>query len=95
MSIGSSQQGNRPQTKWFELVHLFIPSFFAGNFFISKEMLLLLGGFVTFCCFASSIYIINDYQDIEDDRKHHTAVDIEASRSFPVPFIFAVDLKPE
>jgi 4-hydroxybenzoate polyprenyltransferase len=27
-------------------------------------------GFVAFCCFASSIYIINDYRDIEDDRKH-------------------------
>src|SRR5580698_4847939 len=55
---------------WAKNLFLFIPSFFAGNFFISKEILLLLGGFVTFCCFASSIYIINDYRDIEDDQKH-------------------------
>lgn len=55
---------------WAKNLFLFIPSFFAGNFFVSREILLLLGGFVTFCCFASSIYIINDYRDIEDDRKH-------------------------
>jgi len=55
---------------WAKNLFLFIPSFFAGNFFISKEILLLIGGFFTFCCFASSIYIINDYRDIEDDRKH-------------------------
>jgi len=55
---------------WAKNLFLFIPSFFAGNFFISREILLLIGGFVTFCCFASSIYIINDYRDIEDDKKH-------------------------
>ena len=27
-------------------------------------------GFLSFSCMASSIYIINDYRDIEDDRKH-------------------------
>jgi 4-hydroxybenzoate polyprenyltransferase len=27
-------------------------------------------GFIAFCCVASSIYIINDYRDIEDDKKH-------------------------
>ncbi|HLK27194.1 MAG TPA: UbiA prenyltransferase family protein [Puia sp.] len=55
---------------WAKNLFLFIPAFFAGNLFVSKDILLLLGGFVTFCCFASSIYIINDYRDIEDDRKH-------------------------
>ena len=29
-------------------------------------------GFVAFSCFASSIYIINDYRDIENDKKHPT-----------------------
>ncbi len=55
---------------WAKNLFLFIPSFFAGNFFIQKDLELLLAGFVTFCCFASSIYIINDYRDIENDRKH-------------------------
>ncbi len=27
-------------------------------------------GFLSFCFLASSIYIINDYRDVEDDRKH-------------------------
>lgn len=30
----------------------------------------MLLGFIAFCCIASSIYIINDYRDIEDDKKH-------------------------
>ena len=30
----------------------------------------ILFGFLAFCFFASSIYIINDYRDIDDDRKH-------------------------
>ena len=55
---------------WAKNLFLFIPSFFAGNFFNLKDIGLLIAGFVTFCCFASSIYIINDYRDIEDDRKH-------------------------
>ena len=55
---------------WAKNLFLFIPSFFAGNFFIPREIFLLIGGFVAFCCFASSIYIINDYRDIEDDKKH-------------------------
>ena len=55
---------------WAKNLFLFIPSFFAGNFFIPKDIELLLAGFITFCCFASSIYIINDYRDIENDRKH-------------------------
>ncbi|MBS1949085.1 MAG: decaprenyl-phosphate phosphoribosyltransferase [Bacteroidetes bacterium] len=55
---------------WAKNLFLFIPSFFAGIFFISKDVLLLAAGFVAFCCVASSIYIINDYRDIEDDRKH-------------------------
>ncbi|MBS1974867.1 MAG: prenyltransferase, partial [Bacteroidetes bacterium] len=52
---------------WAKNLFLFIPSFFAGIFFISKDVLLLAAGFVAFCCVASSIYIINDYRDIEDD----------------------------
>ena len=31
---------------------------------------LMVLGFLSFCFLASSIYIINDYRDIEDDRRH-------------------------
>jgi len=55
---------------WAKNLFLLIPSFFAGALFVPSTMLLLIGGFVSFCFLASGIYIINDYRDIEDDRKH-------------------------
>lgn len=55
---------------WAKNLFLFVPSFFAGSFFVPSNIGLLIEGFVAFCFFASSIYIINDYRDIEDDRKH-------------------------
>jgi len=55
---------------WAKNLFLLVPSFFAGEFFISSTFVLLMGGFVSFCFLASGIYIINDYRDIEDDRKH-------------------------
>ncbi|HSB91931.1 MAG TPA: decaprenyl-phosphate phosphoribosyltransferase [Flavitalea sp.] len=55
---------------WAKNLFLFIPLFFAGKFFEVHEILLVFGGFLAFSFLASSIYIINDYRDIEDDRKH-------------------------
>jgi decaprenyl-phosphate phosphoribosyltransferase len=55
---------------WAKNLFLFVPSFFGGHFFIQQKIELLLIGFAAFSCFASSIYIINDYRDIENDRKH-------------------------
>lgn len=55
---------------WAKNLFLFIPAFFAGKFFDVHNIQLLIGGFVAFSFLASSIYIINDYRDIEDDRKH-------------------------
>ncbi|MDR3697927.1 decaprenyl-phosphate phosphoribosyltransferase [Mucilaginibacter sp.] len=55
---------------WAKNMFLFIPSFFAGHFFVLQKIEPLLAGFFAFCCMASSIYIINDYRDIENDRKH-------------------------
>ncbi|BAU55016.1 decaprenyl-phosphate phosphoribosyltransferase [Mucilaginibacter gotjawali] len=55
---------------WAKNMFLFIPSFFAGHFFLLQKIEILLAGFFAFCCMASSIYIINDYRDIENDRKH-------------------------
>lgn len=55
---------------WAKNLFLFVPSFFAGTFFELERIGLLFAGFLAFSCLASSIYIINDYRDVEDDRKH-------------------------
>lgn len=55
---------------WAKNLFLFVPLFFAGKFFDIGEIILVFGGFLAFSFLASSIYIINDYRDMEDDRKH-------------------------
>jgi decaprenyl-phosphate phosphoribosyltransferase len=49
---------------------LFLPLFFAGEFNNIHELIEISMGFIAFSFIASSIYIINDYRDREDDRKH-------------------------
>jgi 4-hydroxybenzoate polyprenyltransferase len=49
---------------------IFLPLFFAGQI---TDVELLLNAFMAFVAFsfsASAIYILNDYQDIEEDRQH-------------------------
>lgn len=55
---------------WAKNLFLFLPAFFAEKIFDVESIQVLLGGFIAFCFLSSSIYIINDYRDIEDDRKH-------------------------
>ena len=55
---------------WAKNLFLFIPLFFSGELFNWTLYPKLFLGFISFCCIASSIYIINDYRDIEDDKKH-------------------------
>ncbi|MCC6286436.1 MAG: decaprenyl-phosphate phosphoribosyltransferase [Chitinophagaceae bacterium] len=57
---------------WAKNLFLYIPLFFSGEIFDTAKILNVFVGFVAFCCIASSIYIINDYKDIEDDKKHPT-----------------------
>lgn len=57
---------------WAKNLFLFIPLFFAGEFLDRTKLLNLFFGFIAFSFIASSIYIINDYRDREDDRKHPT-----------------------
>ncbi|HTR30032.1 MAG TPA: decaprenyl-phosphate phosphoribosyltransferase [Puia sp.] len=55
---------------WAKNLFLFLPLFF-GRKFTDRHLLILVAlGFIAFSCVASSIYIINDYRDREDDRKH-------------------------
>jgi decaprenyl-phosphate phosphoribosyltransferase len=55
---------------WAKNAFLFLPVFFGGKLFDMPKIEHLLFGFLAFSFVASAIYIINDYRDIEDDRKH-------------------------
>jgi decaprenyl-phosphate phosphoribosyltransferase len=57
---------------WAKNLFLFIPIFFAGEIANISKVGELLLGFLAFSFVASSIYIINDYRDVEDDKKHPT-----------------------
>lgn len=55
---------------WAKNFFLFIPLFFAGEISDISKIIEIGWGFISFSFIASSIYILNDYRDIEDDRKH-------------------------
>lgn len=56
--------------QWVKNFFVFVPLFFSGNVthlgFLYKSIF----AFVVFSLAASSIYILNDYKDIESDKKH-------------------------
>lgn len=49
---------------------IFLPLFFSGNFQNTTMLFDALIVFIGFSLVASAIYILNDYLDISDDRKH-------------------------
>lgn len=55
---------------WAKNLFLYIPLFFAGEIFNLQKVVELLIGFLAFSLIASSIYVINDYKDVEADRLH-------------------------
>lgn len=55
---------------WAKNAFLFIPLFFAGQLFNFSRIEHLIAGFFAFSFVASTVYILNDYRDMEDDRKH-------------------------
>lgn len=55
---------------WAKNLFLFIPLFFAKEILNLDKLIPVSFGFIAFSFIASSIYIINDYRDREDDRKH-------------------------
>lgn len=59
----------RPK-EWAKNLFIFIPLFFAGEILNLEKIASLVVGFVSFSSIASSVYIINDYLDIEEDRIH-------------------------
>jgi decaprenyl-phosphate phosphoribosyltransferase len=55
---------------WAKNLYLFVPMFFASELFNPNKLVSVFYGFIAFSFTASSIYILNDYRDREDDRKH-------------------------
>ena len=51
---------------------IFVPLICSGKFFSSDRLLSSIFAFLSFCLISSSIYIINDIKDIENDKKHPT-----------------------
>lgn len=51
---------------------IFAPLIFSGNLFNRELLVTTIMGFLAFSFLASAVYIINDIQDVESDRKHPT-----------------------
>lgn len=51
---------------------IFMPLFFAGSFFNKENIVKAVEGFICFCLISSAVYILNDYRDMEKDKKHPT-----------------------
>ena len=49
---------------------IFLPLFFGLKINNPGLLLNTFEAFIAFCLIASSVYIFNDYNDIENDRKH-------------------------
>lgn len=61
----------RPQ-QWLKNFFIFAPLFFSGNLMDLDKLCYCAMAFLAFSLNASSIYIINDYKDIENDKLHPT-----------------------
>lgn len=57
---------------WLKNGLIFLPLFFGGELLDRKSLVVTMLGFLAFSYIASVIYIINDINDIENDRKHPT-----------------------
>ena len=56
--------------QWIKNIFVFLPLFFSGSFLHLELFSVSLFAFFIFSFTASCIYIINDYIDIEADKKH-------------------------
>ena len=55
---------------WSKNLFIFLPIFFSGNILNLSKLFPTIVGFISFSLIASSVYIINDLNDIERDRLH-------------------------
>ncbi|MCK4778412.1 MAG: UbiA family prenyltransferase, partial [Actinomycetia bacterium] len=59
----------RPR-EWIKNLFVIAPLIFSGNLLNINNLITISISFMAFCMISSSIYIINDIADIENDRKH-------------------------
>jgi 4-hydroxybenzoate polyprenyltransferase len=57
-------------TQYVKNFFIFLPAFFSLHLFNTEILLNNLLAFIAFCFVASSIYVLNDILDVENDRKH-------------------------
>ncbi|MCL1924513.1 MAG: UbiA prenyltransferase family protein [Defluviitaleaceae bacterium] len=51
---------------------ILLPLFFSLNLFVPRLFIFSIFGFISFCLLTSTVYIINDIKDKEEDAKHPT-----------------------
>lgn len=56
--------------QWLKNLFIFLPLFFSLRIFEEELLLKTIVAASFFCLLSSSIYIYNDYHDIEEDKKH-------------------------
>ncbi|MGF1841510.1 decaprenyl-phosphate phosphoribosyltransferase [Vibrio atlanticus] len=59
----------RPK-QWIKNAFVFAPLLFSGLFTDMLSVQHTLSAFIIFCLASSATYVLNDYNDIENDRKH-------------------------
>ena len=75
----------RPK-QWLKNVFLFAALIFSQNFLEPEMWRNALTGFASFCCIASSGYILNDIMDVKADRAHPKKKNRPiASGALPIP----------
>jgi len=57
--------------QWIKNFFLFAPLFFSFSF-TSDKIIIVCMGFLLFSLVASSIYVLNDYHDVDEDKAHPT-----------------------
>ena len=59
----------RPK-QWVKNTFVFAPLLFSGLITDSEAIKLAFSIFVIFCLASSATYVLNDFKDIENDKKH-------------------------
>jgi decaprenyl-phosphate phosphoribosyltransferase len=82
-------RAGRPR-QWVKNVLVVAAPVAAGDIWSSSNLWAIAVAFVSFCLAASGVYLVNDVQDVEEDRQHPTKKNRPiASGALPVPLALA------